>query len=347
MWDNLIGRQIRRCNRNLILVNLLILAGLAALAYFHRQYLTDCIHGPYPMTAAQLAQPDPGHTFVHITGDKLVDTGFVLTQHDQNGAVTTKAHFLILRVGGRLLLLRSAGENLKKLSYTGTLTPLTADVASDILAPLERDAPRIAPLILPHMLNQTASFRKSAYLSLLMILPLAWLSVWNLRKGKRRQADFGLSPIAQRLARYGDVDTVAHRIEQDALIGVEKFGSASLTRQWIFSSSLFGFSAMEISSLIWIYEKVTTTKYAFFLSIAKSYTAVLYDRHGCHMEIHGRKKKVEALLLTLRQRVPWALSSYKKQLTIMARKELPELAALVDQRRREMEQAQSQTAAGR
>ena len=49
MWDNFIGRQIRRANRNLLIVNVIILLIVGGVVAGNWKYLTNWFRGPAPM----------------------------------------------------------------------------------------------------------------------------------------------------------------------------------------------------------------------------------------------------------------------------------------------------------
>jgi hypothetical protein len=48
MWDNVIGRHIRRANRSLLLTNLALLAVLAVVTLANGRYLVNFLLGPFP-----------------------------------------------------------------------------------------------------------------------------------------------------------------------------------------------------------------------------------------------------------------------------------------------------------
>jgi len=56
MWDNIIGRHIRRTNRNLLLTNLALLAVLATVTLLNGRYLVNFLLGPFPADDAILGE---------------------------------------------------------------------------------------------------------------------------------------------------------------------------------------------------------------------------------------------------------------------------------------------------
>jgi len=80
MWNNVIGEHVRRTTRNLLLVNALLLAGLALLAWGNGRYLYNALLGPFEVDHQTLAATaNPGAAtryFVTVTGDERFETGF-------------------------------------------------------------------------------------------------------------------------------------------------------------------------------------------------------------------------------------------------------------------------------
>ena len=55
MWNNFIGRHVRRSNRNLLLANLLVLAGLVLGTGLFWNYLSTFFGTPRNLTDAEIA----------------------------------------------------------------------------------------------------------------------------------------------------------------------------------------------------------------------------------------------------------------------------------------------------
>src|SRR5437879_6131128 len=56
MWENTIGRHIRRANRNLLIVNVAIIAALLLWIYSEQRYAYNAFLGPFPTAHEDLAR---------------------------------------------------------------------------------------------------------------------------------------------------------------------------------------------------------------------------------------------------------------------------------------------------
>ena len=116
MQNNPISHQIRRCNRNLLLVNAaLILAGLIWASVSHR-YLYNCFAGPFPLPHADLERRSDSSAvryFVALEDLKPVESGlqYVETTVDKyTNAVKSKkvtATYFVARVNDKFLIIKS------------------------------------------------------------------------------------------------------------------------------------------------------------------------------------------------------------------------------------------------
>jgi hypothetical protein len=59
MGETIIDRQIRRCNRNLLFVNLAVLGALLLWGVLEQRYLYNCLTGPFPVAASDLPNMYP------------------------------------------------------------------------------------------------------------------------------------------------------------------------------------------------------------------------------------------------------------------------------------------------
>ena len=125
---NIIERQIRRCSRNLLALNLTIMAGLGAFAFYNRQYLYNCLAGPFPVSAQDLLRIyDAANTprnFVSIANVTPLETGFrIIKQNEGQKDEAGTARFFAVSVGGRDLLIRSTSSQ-PASRYEGELVPI-------------------------------------------------------------------------------------------------------------------------------------------------------------------------------------------------------------------------------
>src|SRR5689334_1673596 len=133
-----VENEARRANRNLLLVNGLIVAVVVLVVAGNYRYCANFVLGCKPVSATELdgiQSPDQRwHNFVTVAGSKSVSTGFQdVEKRTQNGQVISteiKDEYILLRVGEKILMVK-ADPGKEKLEYSGELVSTTDQVRSD------------------------------------------------------------------------------------------------------------------------------------------------------------------------------------------------------------------------
>jgi hypothetical protein len=172
MWDNVVGRHIRRCNRNLLLVNALILAALVLLAFANSRYLLNCFQSPFPINSEALDKTtDPtqeAHYYVSVDNLSVLETGLQwveksvdkYTNEVKSQKVT--ATFFVAK-GARPLIVKSPLDS-PATHYTGALIVVPADVRAYFQKEfLDGRQRQFDDVFAPFMLDAT-DFRSDAYI---------------------------------------------------------------------------------------------------------------------------------------------------------------------------------------
>src|SRR6266850_1237613 len=160
MWDDFISRQIRRTNRNLLLIGagILTVLGLLLTAGWRDTY--NFIFGPFPVQNSQLvaiSSPDaPKHYFLKVRGAGSFATG--MREVDAGNHDKIRAEVVALVVEKRLLLVKTPADN-HQLEFTGILTAVPAELLNDLVRKEEAKNPELKGAFLPFMLDATG-FRK-------------------------------------------------------------------------------------------------------------------------------------------------------------------------------------------
>ena len=105
MWENFIGRQIRRANRNLLLTNAAILAVIALVAFGNWHYLNNWVRGAAATDATQIASlksaDELERNFVKFDVAEVFSSGFQDVEQKNGVTTSVKADYLIAWVGDR------------------------------------------------------------------------------------------------------------------------------------------------------------------------------------------------------------------------------------------------------
>jgi hypothetical protein len=342
MSGTIIERQIRRCNRNLFLVNAGVIGLLLLWVLLAQRYLYNCAAGPFPIAAADLqskySYPDK-QEFLAVTDElRPVDTGVYL-RHTSNGAETSRDYFLATRVGDHFLLIKSEIVTPAK-HYEGILAPIPTDVRDLIAADVKKKGADFDSLFLPFMLDST-NYRSNAFLAVGIGLLIFALCAYNVAKAFARIEDHRRSPIYRALQRYGDPNLIAPVLEGEVASGnVTKYGPFTLTPSWLLHGTFFTFTPFHLSDIVWVYKKRTQHSYYFVIPTGKSYAITIRDAAGRKAEADlGRGKRaqqrVDEFITALSARIPWAVAGYSDEVKKLYEKDRDAFLAAIAQRQQE------------
>jgi hypothetical protein len=320
--------QVRRANRNSFLWNGLGLALFLAVAALSATYYYLFFFGPFPaddqriQELARNAAPSELLSYLELKDRKLIPTGWkeISTSDDK---VYAEAAYFLTPVGDDYLLVlaKSPGDGAHLVGPVAGLGQRDQEVVAEIA----QAQPEFRGRILPVMLNNTAAFTVIGYIGLAVGLP--WLLVMAFNIG--RAIWFSLHPLShpaiRRLAKYGERERIATEIECDVARGpVMQFGKAKLTPLWIVRPTLFGFRAVPLSELVWIYH----------LRQSHESFAVLCFNDGKTIPLSLKAEKVDALVAEVATRVPWAITGYDQETLKAWRNNKTRLIASVEERKR-------------
>jgi hypothetical protein len=343
MWDNVIGRDISRISRNLVITGTSAGLIMMALIYLNSRYLLNFLLGPESMSVDALLKIDNpdvlSRYYVHIDGIRASDTGLQSIEQTINqfgGAPSRKvlAEYFIAKLGDRLLVVQ-AKDSFPRTEYTGALVSYVPDEICEGLKPEldERDR-KCEDILLPYSLDATG-FRIWGFELIGASLLLGYLAVSTISKGLRRWHDPSASPVALALGKYGSSpELVAATIDDDfnQSGGQSGWKSLRMSHSWLLKPSLFGLAVMNLDDLVWIHEKVVNRRVTVIPS-RKYYSAIICDRRGQAIEYQTKQSSVLALLQELGQRAPWVVSGYSQEVENMYKKNLRAFIAAVDARR--------------
>ena len=343
MWDNFIGQQIRRCNRNLLPLTFLLLGVVITCAVSNRRYLANFVMGTIDISDSELAQihdPDSRFRFfVRVSGQHSDETGIQSIEQtvdkysNKVQSTTVKAEYRILVTGSKQLLVVKTDPSASGTTLNGALEPMPSSVYQEVVAPMIRDEPRLREAFIPVLLNAN-DYREEGWWTFGIAVPLLLLVGWNLWKWRKRLASYSNHPIYWRLTWFGAMNGVVQDIETAMRMNqLEKIGSAKFYGPWLFKKSFFGLTCFHLPDLVWLYQKVTK-HYTNFIPTGKSFSVLLNDRHGYTSEFQLNKKKAELFMARVLQQCPWIVPGYTDELKKLWTSQRPAFIAAVDERRR-------------
>lgn len=358
MWDNVVGRHIRRCNRNLLLVNALILAALVILGFANFRYLLNCFDGPFPVISGTLDKiTDPtreAHYYVSVDNLSVVETGLQWVEksvdestHEVKSQKVTATFFIAK--GTRPLIVKSPSGS-GATHYTGALVPVPPDVRAYFQKEfLDKIGRQFDNVFAPFMLDAT-DFRDNAYIGLAISIPIGLLAAWNVKKSVARIQNVQNSPIYKWLGHYEQSPELAAQAIDDELKNYKDCSSISsitLLPSWLLHKSFFHFTTMQLNEIVWVHQKVTKHSVN-FIPTGKTFAIVIYDANGRTVEVDaGRRseQKVSGFAAALQKRIPWVAFGYSNELKNLYKKRRRDFVETVRARRTEYLQKKADGAA--
>ena len=333
--------QARKANRNLLLVNGIILALLLCFVAVQGRYFYNFILGSQKIEPAELVRPTSpsqrSRNFVTVQGEKSVLTGYQEVVRKINKAtrqvVSTevKAEYAFLKVQDKLLLVK-ARPGAARLEYSGALTPVPADFQQDYLKSLLAERPQLAGRILPFELDAT-EYLNTGITFLILGLPLGALAIWNCGKALRRSSNEATLPGLATLAAYGNVDQLSMEIETERKLQKERYGDLEVTQSWIMRRSLFSLWLCPVHDLAWAYKKVTKHS-VYFIPTGKTFAVILAGGRRQRVEVNMPEPLANQLLTTLAARAPWAIFGFSADIEKAWRKKTQAFLDMVAERKR-------------
>jgi hypothetical protein len=335
-----VENEARRATRNLLIVNILILAAvivlIAADAHYYLNFLLGCQRIEPSELITLTSATQRSRNFVTITGSKSAKTGYqdieksVQKSTGRVVSTTVKDEYVLLKVGDRVLLVK-ADPGAEKLEYSGELVNTDERVQQDLVRALSARNPEMGKMILPFTLN-AADYREQGYWVLGVSGPLLLLAGWNIFKGFRRQSEPQTTRVWGQLAALGDPQQLSLQIDTEEHQPHAKYGKLHVTQSWLVRRNMFSTWVSPIEDLAWAYKKVTKHSVN-FIPTGKTYAVVLVGRHRQRIEVQIPEKAVNALLGFLAARVPWAIYGFNQEINTAWQKDPAGFVAVVDSRR--------------
>src|SRR5215471_4957367 len=335
-----VENEARRTNRNLLIVNILLLAAVIVLISADARYYLNFFLGCQKIEPAELiALTSPAQrtrTFVTVSGSKSAKTGYQDIENSvqkSTGRVistTVKDEYVLLKVGDRVLMVK-ADPGAEKLEYSGELVNTEERIQQDLIQTLSARNPELGKMILPFTLN-AADYREQGYWVLGVSVPMLLLAGWNILKGFRRLSEPQTTRVWGHLAAVGDPQQLSLQIETEEHQPHAMYGKLHMTQSWLLRRNLFSTWVSPVEDLAWAYKKVTKHSVN-FIPTGKTYALILVGRHRQRIEAQMREKEVNALVGTLAARVPWAIYGFNLELNRIWQKDPAGFVAAVDSRR--------------
>jgi hypothetical protein len=328
MWNNFIGRQVSRANRNLLIVNLLILVGIGFAVVMSWNFLTSFFGTPKRLTNTEIAVLRYAHDsgrVVHLSGNDAFRSGY---QYLKDGAVV--AEFLVLDVGGQFILVKASPRFVGAKGFTGAIESIPGGILPDVTQQLQAMYPDRQVTFADYMLN-AYDYQEDGWLGLVFGVPLLGLSLWNLDKWRRRNADMNAHPAVAALKVAGTPWQVAQAIEGE-LPTAQQFKDMRLTTNWLLAPTFFNMHVRRLQDLLWVHGQVVK-HYHGFIPTGKTHAVMVYDRNGVAQIVVKNEKMMDEAVAAIAARAPHVAVGHSPEVQAMYEKNREEFVAAVEERK--------------
>jgi hypothetical protein len=332
MIGGFIGRNISRTNRNLLLVNGIIVACCLVVLALVLPWLKTVFHGPKPMKVSDVAQirdPDEIKDW-YVTVD-FEPHRFLAEYYQISGSKSGTRNYSFYQTNQGTLIVHTGKISDPPTQITGKIRGHTSEVTSKVLSNVPRTARRP---VLPVMV-QSDNPMIGVWVFGAVWTPFFAFGVWNLTKAAKRLSDQSKHPIMSKLGRLGSPEQLAPAIDAEMAANHQVTGNVHLTRSWLCRPTTYGLDLVHLPDVLWAYRK-QTKHYTNGVPTGTTHATVVRDRHGQSVELQMRKtEQVDELLSAIGGAVPEALIGFDEQLDRIWLKNKQEVIAAVDQRRRQ------------
>jgi hypothetical protein len=334
-----IEQTARKKSMGQVLLFLAITAIVAWIFAENSAYWKVFFQGPPPATAAdldaaeradnnQLPIPTP---YATIAGDKVLSTGVEEVTTYEGVIKHVSAGYYALKVGDRILLVKSGKT--PSTTVSGALGTMPLDVKSSLFP--EGTDPADEAVFYPLLLD--TNYRESGWAGAfwaLLVEAIFGLLAW---RSWRRLSGWVDHPAVARARAWGDLTLTSAELEREIETAVKaKCSGWTLTQNYAVQQKMLGFNLFRMENLAWAYKKVVKRRIYYVIPAGTTYAAELYFSDG-QAEIVGKQKKVDELLALASERAPWAIKGYSDDLEKLYKSSRGEFVAEVTKRKSEMQ----------
>jgi hypothetical protein len=310
MASDYIGQQIRRCNRNLIIIGLSVLVIPALVLGFNTRMLYNFFKGPFPIDMETLRNIDDLDKRSQYYVKYRAELPFADTGMREGTKDTMNKKFLALHMDVQkpLYLFTIVPMAHEGEEYVGKLTRISSPAEKDRIQQIKSRSPDQRAEFLPYQLDCYYNFRGQTWAMLGCMIPLIIGGLWPIGLALKRIINPASHPIQRKLSALGDSEQLRAEIDREAQEGPTiRIGRLLVTRTWLLSHGLLGLDTARLEDVVWAHKLVIRGQGA-------SIQAVICTRLKTTFNIRGRDKDVDEMLKLIYAQVPWALLGYDPML---------------------------------
>jgi hypothetical protein len=330
MWNNWIGRRIRRAGRTQLWCGVALCALAAGIARVGRDRFYDTLAGPTTVDAEGLLAADAAGRLhlraITFSSDTVHDTGAALGSPSRRDKI--QARYLAVAAGDRWLLVKAPVDH-EGSSFTGLVTDLNTDERTKVIAGFARARGIDPAQFLPFQLDETLVPDRPAVAGLLFLVVFLGTGVVLTAVGLRRLRRPETHPLARALERFGPPAEVADAVGRSGQ--PLRVGPIEFSGDWfVCQAPRTGWTVFRVDDLVWVHALQET------INRTPLYRVKLYDRGGVMFVGRGRKDVIEAAVATVTAKAPWLVVGWDERVAKEWQADPASLVPRVEERREEL-----------
>ena len=351
MQDKPLEREMGRCNRNLLLVNLFILGFISFAAFVSQKYWYNFANGPFPADVKSLfTTNNPAlldKQYIVLKGAKTLNSGYTQVYEtydkstDQVKSREIRGYYLLLLVDSGAVIVRSPVKT-SAVSFEGKLEPVPSDIYQKLVQPLKPEVRKRVSLLMLDVVG----YRQSGFGAIAFGVPMLILALWNLRKLIMRRSEEELHPIMKGLAAQGNMRELAAELNEELRSPDKKeLGGAIILRHFVVGRFPFTLDVIDMENIVWAY-KLQTNHSINFIPTGTTVELVVNTKDGRTHKFSGSNKQMDEALMAIGRNAPWIYCGFSEQLKNAWSKNFREMATAVKEAREDYYSQQRQKKAG-
>ncbi|MEI7028354.1 hypothetical protein [Paenibacillus sp. y28] len=241
--------QLRRCNRNFVIANLLLFVFVLGISFFYQRALFNYWFGPFEIRSEELVaikdtyeqhkinvrfEPDEVYEAVASQVHWLEDSFARMKSKEE-----TDYDFSYIKVNDKFIIVRTLPDEAVPVPLTGTIFPLKVAVLAEVLkgaGKLDQGGD-----FLPFFIDTTHSLDSNVQVLLWIQGITGALLLFNLARLIFRVTNPERHPVYKKLALFGDSEQSAEEIDQEWAVLPEhaRKGHILMTSTWIVRKTIF------------------------------------------------------------------------------------------------------------
>ena len=345
MHEKYILSCIKRTNRNLMIVSLLIFIVVVITVSFSANYLYNVFLGPFDIdtnTLTSITNTDSLQKYyVTVNAEDSLETGlsYVRETIDERTkkvkSTSYDSDYLLLLVGEKALVAKVPYGTKPGKIFSGALAELPSDVEYELtqIAKEQGIADQdFKNRLLPVMLDVN-DFKTAGYVEVTILLILLLIVLFCVISFMKSSTDMYRHSIFKKLALYGEVEAVENEINNAfSSPNTKIIGKVTVAGPWISIKKAFSTQFVKSDDVLWIYKKITKHSYN-FIPTGKSYELLVYFRNKSVSVVKMKEKHVDSAIDSIYQVAPWVVVGYSDDINSIWKKQFDTFVSEVESRK--------------